>query len=329
MASYNNPNGGKKSFSNNPYNNLSNNSQSAANSKTSSNSNPYNVQKIFSPNSSSANSYYKNRSSISVGKIALIGLVILTIICIFKMCSTKNEENNDLILPSSSSDTQSVVMNEDKYLEKLSFTQPDPDIYDLAFEEKDENWESTLNIVTPGTVSITLTDIYAESSFSMYLYDEYGNEISKDYFSLDGNNYGYAYDLEIGTYTLKVEWSNGTPTCKLSIYFGNEVQDITEISDYGMLSDSISAPYMTNVYILTVADENGYYFSAKTTDKGYNSFEVEIKDEFDYCVDHFCTPYGETENYLVNLSPGTYTVEVIDTYQAADYTLIIEKEIGE
>ena len=31
MASYNEPNGGKKSFSNNPYNNLSNNSQNVPN----------------------------------------------------------------------------------------------------------------------------------------------------------------------------------------------------------------------------------------------------------------------------------------------------------
>ena len=48
MASYNEPNGGKKSFSNNPYNNLSNNSQNVPNVTPSGGSFSYNNHKNIS-----------------------------------------------------------------------------------------------------------------------------------------------------------------------------------------------------------------------------------------------------------------------------------------
>lgn len=142
---------------------------------------------------------------------------------------------------------------------------------------------------------------------------------------MSGNDYGYAYDLEAGTYTLSVEWNEGEPACKLSVYFANPVQDITILGEYGMITDNISAPYMKNVYTYNEAETGDYYFTITTDDNNYNSFGVEIKDEFGNYVDEFCVPYGELQEYLVELSTGSYTIEVTDTSQAVNYSMTIEK----
>lgn len=331
MASYNEPNGGKKSFSNNPYNNLSNNSQNVPN---------------VTP--SGGSSSYNNHKNINYGKIALLVLVVIAIVCVFKMCSIDQGSSNNGIAYTPSiaqqtdaptvdtkpidtqltdiqpNKTQSTAPSSHKGLKRIITSPLDPEILDLTFEDS-ETQEFNITVDDPGVIAVTLTDTYAGSDHSMYLYDKLGREVSKDHFSLSGNDYGYAYDLEAGTYTLSVEWNEGEPACKLSVYFANPVQDITILGEYGMITDNISAPYMKNVYTYNEAETGDYYFTITTDDNNYNSFGVEIKDEFGNYVDEFCVPYGELQGYLVELSTGSCTIEVTDTSQAVNYSMTIEK----
>ena len=156
MASYNEPNGGKKSFSNNPYNNLSNNSQNVPN---------------VTP--SGGSSSYNNHKNINYGKIALLVLVVIAIVCVFKMCSIDQGSSNNGIAYTPSiahqtdaptvdtkpidtqltdiqpNKTQSTAPSSHKGLKRIITSPLDPEILDLTFEDS-ETQEFNITVDDPG-----------------------------------------------------------------------------------------------------------------------------------------------------------------------------------
>ncbi len=209
----------------------------------------------------------------------------------------------------------------------LEIKQPEPIKKKITFVNKDEHQEQKipLKLECDGSVAITLTEVYNGSYYEMALYNEYGDRCTNltgfsDYFP-NSSNLGKEYDsVKAGNYYVKISYSGGgTPTALLTIYLPNRVEDITECLENGIVTDSISAPWMRNYYKATIKEDSTFVISGNSSE-GY--FEIDIIDSYNNVVKSL---NGLKEKRTIELPAGEYTFDVHCFSDVATYRISINR----
>lgn len=327
MSSFNDPQGGSKKFSQGPYSSISPKSKNSGgtNPTPSQQSGSYNVipKKITLPT---------RKRSMTIGKFVLMILVLVTVVCVFKMC-TKGADGNSTTAEVRTQDTAneaatSIADINDADYEKLSFTQPSPDTYDVIFDTSEDNPIKSFNIELDqsGTLALVVSNGSSDARTIISLYDKKDNLVSSaQSFDIDEGTCVTYSRLEKGNYTATLDYLSGGESCEFSIYFPNQINDITSVSDQGIIIDSTSAPLMENEYSLDLDSDGSYYFTIETDAGGYGGLNIDICDERGNYETGFCVNSGSVENYQVDFSSGTHYLRVYSSDQAASYKMKIYK----
>lgn len=327
MSSFNDPQGGSKKFSQGQYSSIS------PKSKNSGGTNPTPGQQSGSYNVITKTITQSTpKRSMSLGKFVLIILILVTIVCVFKMC-TKGADGNSTAAAVRTQDTAneaatSIAAMDDADYETLSFTQPSPDTYDVIFDTSEDNPVESFNIELgqSGTLALVVSNGSAEARTIISLYDNKDHLLSSaQSFDIDEGTCVTYSRLEKGNYTATLDYLSGGESCEFSIYFPNQTNDITSVCEQGIITDSTSAPLMENEYSLDLDSDGSYYFTIETDAGGYGGVNIDIYDSRGNYETGFCTNAGKVENYQVDFSSGTHYLRVYSSDQAASYKMKIYK----
>lgn len=207
---------------------------------------------------------------------------------------------------------------------RLDIKQPNPITQKLVFSQSKESQikEIKINAEYEGTYAFTLTEVYNGTYFDLYLCNEYGDKCSNsttiDYPGT--SNKGVEYDdIKPGQYTLKVCYNSGSPSCLLTIYKANKIEDISGYLDCGIITDCFSAPWMRNYYTISVKENSVYCI---TTECG-EYFEIDILDKYGNRVKFL---NGLQDNTEIELNSGEYTLDIHCCSTSQPYSIKIMKE---
>ncbi len=169
-----------------------------------------------------------------------------------------------------------------------------------------QTWTFTAEI--DGRYLIWLNEVYNNYYLKLEVYNALGERI--DYDNYMYNNDGRYYDLEAGTYKVKITYGDGKTTFNLNIGYAKPVLDI---SGYDVINDQMQFSRQTNKYTFVPTVSGVYYFylgemtgNAEMAMAVYNRLNERI---------NYSGYLNNGEGLKVELNAGeTYTVHIENAY---------------